>query len=823
MNKKILLTVTAMFFVAFGIMAQSRSAAEAMSVANSFLTKKDGTSLRAAEQLSLAYTAQSKLRGTTENAYFYVFNRGDNNGFIIVSADERAKDILGYSDAGTFNADNLPENFRSWLTVYESEIESLNNPALQSTTAPETVEPILKATAIKPSVAPLALTKWDQGDPYDIHTPVGPIAKTPTGCAATAMAQIMKYHNHPAKGTGSHSYTSETLKFALSADFNTTYDWANMTNTYDANSTEAQRNAVAKLMYHCGISINMDYNSEDGGSAAIPTDVVIALVKYFDYDKTIQFQKRNNYSYAAWTNLLKLELSESRPVFYGGQGSGGGHAFVCSGYDTNDKFHINWGWGGQSDGYYELSALNPSSLGIGGGAGGYNLDQNMITGIRPNVGGIFVPSMFYNSVTTTKTALASLNEELDIKISRFLYSGHSLFRGTIGFSICKTDNSIISYIPLDGDDIPAFTGYEYLNVKTKLPDISAGTYRLIPAYHASISSDHGTLMQVAEGGIRYIEITVNANKSVTVKQAAPAKPNLARNSFATVAPLSKNSTGGFTANITNSGAADYRSRLRVEFQGQSLFLEEPVVIPAGATKDVGFSGTIAIAPGTYTVNLLYDKNDSIIVESSDFAPLGAAIQVTVADVAALELVSGPAASHLSAVDKSKPEIAVEIKNTGGRFEGKISAVLVNDESLILAKSETLVVLEQGQTKEVKFNDPFAIDPGNYLLLICYTDSEGDLTPISPAYPITITASSSTDKASAEQPTVSYTAAGLQITAAATVRTVQIYNLVGALQTDVRPNAAGTINIPLSNLAPSAYIVRIGTDKGVTTAKFVKRN
>ena len=318
----------------------------------------------------LVYTG---ARGSLNTVYVFNDNGG---GFLIVSADDVATPLLGYSDTGSFDAGAIPPAMQYWLDCYSDEIEqSVSAGAVGRAGA------AYAAAEARADIAPLIHTKWDQGSPYNDLCPTIAGKRCFTGCVATAMAQIMKYYNYPQHGTGSHSYTQENIEGSISADFGaTTYDWNAMLDEYDADSPAASRKAVATLMYHAGVSVNMRYSPR--GSGAHTSVVAESLVKYFNYDKKIKCLLRDDYDLPEWKNIVYEELSASRPVLYSGHPVGDdGHAFVCDGYqyrDGEDYFHINWGWSGAYDGYFLLTALDPNGQGAG-----YNSDQEMIVGIQP--------------------------------------------------------------------------------------------------------------------------------------------------------------------------------------------------------------------------------------------------------------------------------------------------------------------------------------------------------------------------------------------------------------------------------------------------------
>lgn len=331
-----------------------------------------------------------------EEMYVFVCPEG---GYVIVAADDCALPILGYSPTSRIG-DELPANMTEWLEGYTYEIRQMRQHGIEGSerVASEwhdlTAGEAPKAPLNTP-VAPLLTTTWGQGTYYNSMCPVEPTSQqhAATGCVGTAMAQVMKYWNHPQQGRGSSTYSHP--RFGLqSADFgSTTYDWANMPNTLNANSTQQQIDAVATLMYQVGVSIVTNFAmSSEGGSSADPISrnginypcVENALRQYFDYAPEIFGAKMSGLGDEAWKELLKTEMDNSRPVIYSGFDFTGGHCFVCDGYDSQDRFHFNWGWGGTSDGYFAIGSLNPSVGGIGTNAtSSFNRDNVAVMGIRP--------------------------------------------------------------------------------------------------------------------------------------------------------------------------------------------------------------------------------------------------------------------------------------------------------------------------------------------------------------------------------------------------------------------------------------------------------
>jgi hypothetical protein len=334
-----------------------------------------------------------------DRAVIYSFQINQSDGYIIVSGDDQAYPILGYALKGKFVVENQAPQFSSWIEKYYNEIVSIINADVPSTPYIENAweefsNEETQNHALRSSVGPLVNLGWDQGQYYNTDCPFDNQYNdlTVTGCVATAMAMIMKYWEYPAQGSGFHSFNSQNYG-TLSANFgSTSYNWSAMPAQLNSPNPE-----LAKIMYQCGVSVEMSYGvGQTGGSAAYVVNAASPILHcseyayktYFGYDaSSVSGILRQNYSDQQWVQLMKTELDEGRPMQYAGIGSGGGHTWVCDGYDNNDMFHMNWGWSNQNDGYFFLNSLNPSNLGTGGGSGGFNSNQQVIVGLKPPSGG----------------------------------------------------------------------------------------------------------------------------------------------------------------------------------------------------------------------------------------------------------------------------------------------------------------------------------------------------------------------------------------------------------------------------------------------------
>ncbi len=314
----------------------------------------------------------------------YVFNSTNNKGFLLLSADDAAVPVLGYSDNGSFSASNIPPQLKWWMEEYANQIEYAREKGL---TVYKSRRSLVRGEEREP-IAPQIKTKWDQIEPYNAQCPLDGTDRTWTGCVATAMAQVMNYWQYPEKGEGSITYSIESIEKKVSMNFSQKkFDWENMLDIYlEGHYDETQANAVAYLMKACGYATKMQYSMDASGALAM--NIGKALTKYFKYDPNLLYTLRQYYSSTEWEQMIYENLKNVGPILYGGGSTlGGGHSFICDGYDGNGMFHFNWGWSGMSDGYFSLDALNPDALGTGGGSGGgYNFTQDAVFGIQPPTG-----------------------------------------------------------------------------------------------------------------------------------------------------------------------------------------------------------------------------------------------------------------------------------------------------------------------------------------------------------------------------------------------------------------------------------------------------
>ena len=388
--KKILLSLLA-FMATVAVNAEQVSKHQALQKAQQFMPGKQFGEAR----------NYARSGGSTAGEPFYVFNAEGNQGFVIVSGDDRTTEILGYSKTGSLDLNRLPENLKGWLDGYARQIEALGT----------STQPVQRAKTRGAdswaAIAPIIQTQWNQYYPYNkmcpdkngydwgdegfdtehLMTDDQVLYHCVTGCVATAMAQVIYYWRCLDDCQVLPMYTTATKSWKMNELQQTTFKWDKMKATYDGKETDESADAVAELMRYCGQAVNMDYNLGASEAALSPYH----LAEYFGFRKNAKQVMRYNYSEKDWERMIYKELSAEdgpRPVIYSGRSNSGGHQFIVDGYDGNGLFHMNWGWGGMSDGYYVLSLANSDELGAGGGTSkdGYSLNQNAIIGLMPDDG-----------------------------------------------------------------------------------------------------------------------------------------------------------------------------------------------------------------------------------------------------------------------------------------------------------------------------------------------------------------------------------------------------------------------------------------------------
>ena len=372
------------------IRAERVDVAKARTVAANFHNTYSSTKATATDA-TLVYT----FGDTRQGEGVYVFNF--NDGFVMVSTDDIHRPIVAYSYEGTFDANNISPEMSYYVNKM---IEGRNYlPKQRRSGASEEWNALMNGESISSGGKTqffLLETLWDQNYPYNYYAPLDNGHRTYAGCVACAMSQVMKYWDSPVRGTGAHQYTYGGFG-TLSANFDTTYyDWENMPNYIYSSSPWEQIDAIATLMYHCAVSVDMMFGTD--GSGAYSEEVPAAIIDHFSFTEDADLRYRDYYSLEEWQSMLRAEFDQGWPVYYSGSGSSGGHAFVCDGYDDNDMFHFNWGWSGSGNSFFAIDALNVGSYHFNSGQGAiFNMVPRDIYENTPN------PPADFNAVSSANS------------------------------------------------------------------------------------------------------------------------------------------------------------------------------------------------------------------------------------------------------------------------------------------------------------------------------------------------------------------------------------------------------------------------------------
>lgn len=379
MKNRLNLTCALFFLLTMGLNAAPVNFKTAKETARKFYgVQMSVASVKSMPDFSCVFP-QSEKSG--EAVPYYIFNVGEDQGFVIVAGDDNAtRSVLAYSDKGRFEVENMPENVKAWLGFYAESIKRAAKSELKGNFSLD----FSKAEVVKEPL--LGNISYNQDAPYNELCPIDRRTgrRSVTGCVATALATIARYYQYPKTGKGSITYNSNGQELTMDFSQNT-YDWDNMLEEYNgpvSTYTQEQITAVATLMRDCGYAVRMAYGSDASG--AIRDNTVIGVVDYLGFDSVLSYRERDYYDNDdQWKALLRSNLDNDLPVYYSGQSEGGGHAFVCDGYDDSDLFHFDWGWGGSWNGYFAVEYMNPDGGGIGAGSGGYTDYQGILHNMVP--------------------------------------------------------------------------------------------------------------------------------------------------------------------------------------------------------------------------------------------------------------------------------------------------------------------------------------------------------------------------------------------------------------------------------------------------------
>ncbi len=700
-------------FVAIVAMAGPVDKKQAMQEAAAFLkdhpltvdNKADGQA-QAAEAVRLTDVSATLPMG--EKAPFYIINIGDQQGFVIVSGDDRTNPILGYSDEGAFDANRMPANMRYWLDCYAQQLNVLAE--MDDMQAARVLRaPRRDRVGTHNSIAPLITTKWDQATPYWNECPqfmnsddeADGYELAYTGCVATAMSQIMYFYKQPQQtlteipaytftyGDGSYNYVTVSMD-ALPV---TQLDWAHMRETYTGAEPEEYTSAVAHLMLYVGCSVKMQYGVSASGAY---TDDIPKGFSYFGYGSKIAF--RNDYDQESWNDLVYDELAAGRPMIYNGTaGSGGGHSFICDGFEYGEYFHINWGWGGMGNGFFQLSILNPADSGIGGSSSseGYNMKQNIIYNIIPGTATPegeeedpeeVEPILTVTNIDCMSTAFDrdSKSEAFKIyksKIVKVSYSDHSGTGKKYKEALALYDPSADSYtiLPNSESNIYMAVTTSALGQTTKFGDgVTSnasnvikfgagltGTYRIVPMYQVEGSSEWKPMK---ESDRFYLELEMGNYSAAVTKHP---NINLTVTDWSCTGGMEVGTKVQVNATIKNNSEDRFFGDLYLDFGGQQIdeYSQYTTVVQAevqaGQEKVVTFNVTPATS-GTKTLSVM------LIDEYGSFYDLSKSGSVTIAESLEADMDLSVDIEATNAIENDDENTHGSIYDSSARFKATIT-------------------------------------------------------------------------------------------------------------------------------------------------------
>ena len=467
-------------------------------------------------ELSVSTNAKSRIAAfdVSEPAFYMFNNEQEEKGFVIVSADDAFPAILGYSDTGSISLDYIPEGLATYLELVSVYVDNVR--------AGIAVAPRKgSSTSGTPVVSPLMSSKWSQDDPYNIKCPEWATGKRcVTGCVATAMAQVVNYWKWPAQGRNSLSYTSEgdyqgvlTVNFAESV-----YDWDNMFDTtMKIAKSAASKEAVSKLMFDCGVASRMGYGRSSGTTLVLAR---IGLSKYLGYAMSkMSHEYRDCFdgTQADWNKLIFDELDNKRPIIYAAYtetgSSDAGHCFVFDGYDSNGYVHVNWGWGGTSDGYYNITLLDPDNTGSQ-----YSGSQELLRGVQPdydwNDEQIDQIPMYMIEQPTLNVASVGVGEEFKLTINAMYNMSGNSRTYTYGFGLFDSNGNLTDVIGKGrSQSFKYYYGIGSEEITCVIPDnYTSGKYIIrVICKESGTGTSYDWILPSTEGGTLNNTIYVNIN------------------------------------------------------------------------------------------------------------------------------------------------------------------------------------------------------------------------------------------------------------------------------------------------------------------------
>lgn len=790
------------------------------------LSRHDGNVKRIAGMTADRMTATPALTlksGSLNTIYIFTGNAG-TGGYLIVAADDVATPLLGYADSGNFDPDNIPPAMAAWLESYSAEIAA----AASSASSDKAMRVSTRNT--REAIEPMLKTEWNQSAPYNDMCPEVNGKRCVTGCVATAVAQMMKYHNWPATGTGTHQYSWNNTTVSL--DFSAiTFDWGNMLNTYSSTSTEAENAAVATLMHAAGVASNMDYGTDESGTNSYYAGS--GLINYLRYDKGMSVVERQYYQLNEWVDMVYGELAAGRPVVYSGLSSAGGHCFVCDGYSTDDYFHFNWGWGGMSNGYFKLTALDPESQGIGGSGAGYNDGQNILLGCRPDAGTEQIAAVVCtDSNFSTRESAYSTTSYIPFVAEGAQNNGFFNFSlgeidVTLGVKLTAEDGSVSYLKSPESSKLAMMQGVGGFYIDGALFPTS-GSYTVTPAFYAN---GRWNDVSVKLGMVNALKLT--ADGSTLTFDAISPDISLTAAGVSISTPVIAGYDCQIAADITNTGTSEFYGSvipvlLSVEGQQAALVAQgatQTVDILGGETYNmsaiVSFKGVEA---GSYYFALI----------TADGRVIGTPVEVTVENETATPRViassfmtgttSATSAENPVTVSATDASFTYTMTCSSGVFTGSVGAYIFADQSTVVKPfGSQFVTLTDGESTQIKMTGSLNdLEADRVYMMVPWSFATNYNSQLyNPMFfkvsktPAGIAEATTTEKCHFD------IATGV-LKSESAIGKVTVANSAGAIVITQEGDGSDEITVDTSSLVNGIYIIAAETETGRFMVKFIKR-
>ena len=614
MKTKVLLTMGAMMAFAISVMAGPVSKAEALAQARSFMQSKG---IHLAGDLAVMSGPKRAMASRDESSCYYIFNNGQNGGFVIVSGDDRTRDILGYSDTGAMDMDNLPDNVRYMLDCFESEINELDKLGVERSAPRRSYG----ETATTNPVLPLVTCKWSQDKPFNNSCPTVNSTPTYAGCVAVATAQLVYFYRDrlPAKTPAKiPAYTTSGGISVKEVAAGTAFNWTKMYDEYDGTQTSAQLSAVANLILYVGKALKSNYSTS--ATSASMSSIKSALVNYFTFSPNTSFVSRTSYTSEKWESMVLGELEENRPVMYNGVSTKDNHAFLIDGYDGRGLFHVNWGWKGQYDGYFALSVLNPYDAGgidAASGPQSYTLQQNAYFNLQPENG-----YSYTEGPAELTSTISSVSSNVVNVVYKNLSSKDAKFKCGLGY--LDSDGYVNKLMEnTEETTVAAGSSMGTVSYTLKAADFkpASGTTAERKLYPIFLLNGEEEWTQCPNTSSNYVQVKYNSGSITSSLVAMTA--SLKATNFVFTGSCTKSVAQPVNFKLTNSGDKDYTGYVYLFASTTStkgsVRSKVRVILPKGESYNAALSFTPATASSagtSYNVWISTDASGEKVIGSS---------------------------------------------------------------------------------------------------------------------------------------------------------------------------------------------------------------